>query len=50
VSRAELDAAIADPIELSGTAGRQVAALVAEIEKIASAYPAAAAYRPAPVL
>jgi adenylosuccinate lyase len=50
VSRAELDAAIADPIELSGTAGRQVAALVAEIEKIACAYPAAAAYRPAPVL
>jgi adenylosuccinate lyase len=50
VSRAELDAAIADPIELSGTAGRQVAALVAEIEKIASAYPEAAAYRPAPVL
>jgi adenylosuccinate lyase len=50
VSRAELDTAIADPIELSGTAGRQVAALVAEIEKIASAYPAAAAYRPAPVL
>ena len=50
VSRAELDAAITDPIELSGTAGRQVAALVAEIEKIASAYPAAAAYRPAPVL
>jgi adenylosuccinate lyase len=50
VSRAELDAAIADPIELSGTAGRQIAALVAEIEKIASAYPEAAAYRPAPVL
>ena len=50
VNRAELDTAVSAPIELSGTAGRQVAALVAEIERIADAYPEAAAYRPAPVL
>ena len=50
VSRDELDAALADPIEMSGTAGRQVATLVAYIEEIAAAYPDAAAYSHAPVL
>ena len=50
VSRDELDAALADPIELSGTAGRQVATLVAYIEEIAAAHPDAAAYSHAPVL
>jgi len=50
VSRYELDAALADPIELSGTAGRQVATLVAYIEEIAAAHPDAAAYSHAPVL
>jgi adenylosuccinate lyase len=50
VSRDELDAALADPIEMSGTAGRQVATLVAYIEEIAAAHPDAAAYSHAPVL
>jgi adenylosuccinate lyase len=50
VPRAELEAAIANPIELAGAAGRQVAALAARIEKIAEAHPEAAAYRPGPVL
>jgi adenylosuccinate lyase len=50
VTREELDAAIADPIELAGTAGRQVRTLVAQIGEIAAAHPEAAAYRPGPVL
>jgi adenylosuccinate lyase len=50
ITRAELEAAIADPIELTGTAGQQVATLAAEIEKLAAAHPDAAAYRPRPVL
>jgi adenylosuccinate lyase len=50
VTRAELDAALADPIELSGIARRQVAALVSQIETIAEAHPEAASYRPGPVL
>jgi adenylosuccinate lyase len=50
VSRDELDEALANPIELSGTAGRQVATLVAVIEEIAAAHPNAAAYSHAPVL
>ncbi len=50
VTREELDAAIADPIELAGTAGRQVGTLVAQIGEIAAAHPEAAAYRPGPVL
>jgi adenylosuccinate lyase len=50
VTRAELEAAIADPMELTGMAGQQVAALVDQIEAIAAAQPEAAAYRPGPVL
>jgi adenylosuccinate lyase len=50
VTRAELDAAIANPIELTGTAAQQVAALVSEIERIAESHPEAATYRPDPVL
>jgi adenylosuccinate lyase len=50
VTREELDAAVADPIELTGTAGRQVGTLVAQIGEIATAHPEAAAYRPGPVL
>jgi adenylosuccinate lyase len=50
VTRAELDAALADPIELTGTAGQQVATLVAQIEQIAAAHPRAAAYQPGAVL
>jgi adenylosuccinate lyase len=50
VTREELDAAIADPIELAGTAGRQVGTLVGQIGEIAAAHPEAAAYRPGPVV
>jgi adenylosuccinate lyase len=50
VSRAELDAALAAPIELTGTAGHQVATLVEQIQQIAVAHPLAAAYQPDAVL
>ena len=50
VSRAELDAAIANPLDLTGMAGQQVATLVSEIESIAQAHPEAAEYRPGQVL
>jgi adenylosuccinate lyase len=50
VSRDELDAAIASPIELAGTAAQQVLVLAAQIETIAEAHPEASAYRPGPVL
>ena len=50
VSRAELDAALAAPIELTGTAGHQVATLVEQIQQIAVAHPLAAAYQPGAVL
>jgi adenylosuccinate lyase len=50
VTRAELDAALADPMELVGTAGQQVTALATQIEKIAASHLEAAAYRPGPVL
>ena len=50
VTRDELDAAIANPIELAGTASQQVLLLAARIESIAKAHPDAAGYRPDPVL
>ncbi len=50
VSLTQLEAAIADPLELAGTAGAQVATLTGLIERIAAAHPAAAAYRPGLVL
>jgi adenylosuccinate lyase len=50
VSRTDLDAAVAQPLDLAGTAGAQVAAVVGRIEKLAAAHPDAAAYRPGLVL
>jgi adenylosuccinate lyase len=50
VTRDELAAAIANPIELTGTAGQQVLVLAANIESIAKTYPEAAGYRPDPLL
>jgi adenylosuccinate lyase len=50
VARSELAAAIANPMELAGTAGQQVLVLAAEIESIANANPEAAGYRPGPLL
>jgi len=50
MSRVDLEAALANPLDLAGMAGQQVAALVAEVDKIAAAHPEAAAYRPGPVI
>jgi adenylosuccinate lyase len=50
ISRAELDRALANPLELVGTAGQQVATLTAQIERIAASHPDAVGYRPGPVL
>jgi adenylosuccinate lyase len=50
VSRADLDVAVAQPLDLTGTAGSQVAAVVARIEKLAAGYPDAATYLPGLVL
>ncbi|GAA1827405.1 lyase family protein [Microlunatus capsulatus] len=50
ISREALDAALADPMELTGTAGLQVATLVARVDAIAAAHPEAAAYSPGLVL
>jgi adenylosuccinate lyase len=50
VTRTELDAAIASPIELAGTASQQILELAARIESIAKDHPTAAGYRPDSVL
>ncbi|HEX6761104.1 MAG TPA: adenylosuccinate lyase [Propionibacteriaceae bacterium] len=50
ISRAELNAALANPLDLAGTAGQQVATLADQIEKIAAFHPEAVGYRPGPVL
>ena len=50
VTRAELGAALAKPLELAGLAGQQVATLASQIEKLAATHPDAARYRPGPVL
>jgi adenylosuccinate lyase len=50
VSRADLDAALANPLDLAGTAGAQVATLVGRIDALAAAHPEAAAYSPGRVL
>ncbi len=47
---AAIDAAIGAPLELTGRAGAQVAAVTARIEAVAARYPTAAAYDPAPLL
>jgi adenylosuccinate lyase len=50
VSRSALDEALADPLQLTGTAGAQVATLAARVETVAAAHPSAAAYGPGLVL
>ena len=50
LSRAELAALVEDPRELAGTARGQIATLAKRIDEIAAAHPAAAGYRPGPVL
>jgi adenylosuccinate lyase len=46
LDRAALAALIQDPIEFTGDARQQIARVVNRIEKIASAHPAAAKYKP----
>jgi adenylosuccinate lyase len=50
VDRADLESAIARPLDIAGMATQQVANVVAEIEKIAADHPEAAGYRPGRVL
>ena len=50
LDRAALDALLADRLPFTGAAGAQVAAVVAEVERIVARHPQAATYRPAPIL
>lgn len=50
VSRDALADAVADPLELTGSAASQVDALAARVAELAARYPAAAAYTPGDVL
>jgi adenylosuccinate lyase len=50
LDRAALDAALADKSAFVGAAEAQVAAVVAQVEKLVEAYPDAAAYAPSPIL
>jgi adenylosuccinate lyase len=50
LDRAEIEALVTDPLELAGTAGRQVAAVAGRVQEIADAHPDAAAYQPGLVL
>lgn len=50
LSRDLLDAALADPLSLTGSAGDQVDQLAARVDELARAYPAAAKYVPGAVL
>ncbi|GAB4056114.1 adenylosuccinate lyase [Catellatospora paridis] len=50
LSRAEIDALVADRSAFVGAASAQVAAIVAQVEKIAAHHPTAAAYTPAAIL
>lgn len=50
LSRDQLDAALADPIELTGSARDQVDAIAARVSGLAAQYPEAAAYTPGSVL
>ncbi len=50
LTQADLETLVAEPLAMAGTAQAQVAAVVAQVEKIAANHPAAAAYRPGDVL
>ncbi|MFV0429211.1 MAG: adenylosuccinate lyase [Arachnia sp.] len=50
LSRAQLDACIAQPLDLAGTAGAQVAAVAERIAGVVAGHPEAAAYTPGDVL
>lgn len=50
LTQADLETLVAEPLSMAGTAQAQVAAIVAQVEKIAAEHPDAAAYRPGDVL
>ncbi|MBA3020420.1 adenylosuccinate lyase [Propionicimonas sp.] len=50
LSREQLDAALTDPIELTGSARHQVDVIAARVNELAAQYPQGAAYRPGSVL
>ncbi|HET6214236.1 MAG TPA: adenylosuccinate lyase [Micromonosporaceae bacterium] len=50
LTRADIDALVADPAEFTGAASAQVAAVADRIAAIVAAYPQAAGYAPAPIL
>lgn len=50
LSRAELVGLLGSPLEFTGTARQQVAAVVARVERVAAAHPQATGYVPAPIL
>jgi len=50
LSRAELAAAVTEPLSFTGAAGTQVDAVVARVHQLVTRHPEAAAYRPAPIL
>ena len=50
LSRAELEAIVADPIAFTGAAGEQAQAFARHAEQLARVFPEAAAYHPDPIL
>ncbi len=50
LTRAEIDALVADKAAFTGLASAQLAAIVAQIEKVVAQHPAAAAYMPSEIL
>jgi adenylosuccinate lyase len=50
LSRADLDALIAEPMDFTGAARDQVARIAQRVQLIAETYPAAAAYAPGSIL
>jgi adenylosuccinate lyase len=50
LSRQDLDALVAEPLQFTGAAAGQVDAVVRRVEAVAARYPQAAAYTPAPIL
>jgi adenylosuccinate lyase len=50
LTRAEIDALVADPAAFAGAAPAQVRAVAARVAQVVAEHPAAAAYAPAPIL
>jgi adenylosuccinate lyase len=50
LSRNQLDAALAEPLQFTGAATEQIAAVVRRIQEVTKRYPEAAAYEPEPIV